>query len=219
MKARVTVLRARLEAGGSHQVLEGRVDVRVGEPRAGGGDEERRRAGLRAELVAQVGVGAQCVGRGLVQRQQASVGELGVAHEQGPLFAAQVVSVQCDQLSDPHACCRQEADDGLVGGSVQREAQRPGRVHQGGDLCLGIQVGVGPASLAWQQVCWRHLGGRVEALQVGGEAAGDRQADRPLVGLAFHGGRPGERLLRGDGGRPGRLEMADQAGQQPAVAF
>jgi len=45
VEPRVAALRARLEAGGSHQVLEGRVDVRVGEPRAGGGDEERRRAG------------------------------------------------------------------------------------------------------------------------------------------------------------------------------
>ena len=154
-----------------------------------------------------------------MERQQAGVFELGVAHEQRALCAVDVVPVQRDQFADPHPCGCEEADDRGVRGPDEREAQRPGRLHHGDDLLLCVEVRVCPGALARQQVRRRHLGRRVEALEVAGEATRDRQADGPLVGLAIACGRPVQGELCGEGGRPGRIQVADEARQKPAVAL
>jgi site-specific DNA recombinase len=85
MDARPARTRTGLEASDFQEVSEGRVDVHLQQTGAGGGDEERRCLGPWPVLIAQPGVGDERVHRALMQRQLASVTELGVAHQQTPL--------------------------------------------------------------------------------------------------------------------------------------
>jgi hypothetical protein len=61
---------------------------------------------------------------------------------------------------------------------------------------------------------------RVEAVQVGGEAAHHRQSERPPATAAARGQcRPRERLLDGDGLGADLLEVVDELGEQLSGAL
>src|SRR3989304_3299383 len=79
-----------------------------------------------------------------------------------------------------------------------REAYPAGGREQRRDLFVAGQVGGRAARPARQQIGRRYLVGRVEAVQVGGEAAHHRQSERPpATTTAGGGGGPRKRPLPG----------------------
>jgi hypothetical protein len=79
--------------------------------------------------------------RGWVQRHQAGLAELAVAHPQQPVVVGvEVVAVEPDRLTDAHPADGQQPDQGLVGHRPKRVGQGAGGVDERGDVGLGVQV-------------------------------------------------------------------------------
>jgi len=76
-----------------------------------------------------------------VQRDQAGLAELAVAHGQQPVVVGvEVVAVEPDRLADAHPGDGQQADQGLVGRRPKRAGQGAGGIDERGDVGLGVQV-------------------------------------------------------------------------------
>jgi hypothetical protein len=151
-----------------------------------------------------------------VQRDQAGLAELAVAHPQPVVVGVEVVAVEPDRLADAHPGDGQQADQGLVGRRAERAGQHAGGIDERGDVGLGVQVWDCPAWPASQQPWWRDLHARVEGVQVGREPAHRRQPVRPPARRGSGGRRrPAQRVV--DGGHLGVVvvEVGDELGQQP----
>jgi hypothetical protein len=157
---------------------------------------------------------------GRVQRQQAGLAELALAHGHHAGGLVEVAGVQGDRLADPHAGDGQQPDQGRVGRRAEPTRQPGGSCEHGGDVAGGIQVGGGAVSLAGDEPRWRHLGGGVDGAQVGGEPAHGRQPHRPPPGRGVgRQGRPRQGVADGDRGGLALLQVGDELGQQLLGAF
>ena len=213
-------LRAGLQAGLADQPGEDVVDVLADQPGPGSGHQQARRPGVGKALIAELPILGEGVERARVQRDLPALRELAVPDRHDPLGGVQVGPVQPDCLTEPHAGRAQKADQGLVRGGVQGRAQRGRGGHQGADFCLAVQVGHGPAVAAGQQAHRGDLGGRIERLQVAGEAADHPQPGRvPGRQGVFGQGGPGQGQPGSDGDGAGCLHEGGKIVQQPAVVF
>ena len=156
------------------ELPEGVGHVAAVEPRADAGDEERRRAGCWAEAIALGRVGAQRGGGRGVQRHQAWPVELGVTDGDDAMSKVDVIAVEAGRLADAHARHGEQPEQRLVGGCPQRRGQRPGAVQEPADVPLRPQVGGRAMAAGREHAHRRHLGRRLDRLQVAGEPAGDR---------------------------------------------
>jgi len=156
-----------------------------------------------------------------VHRDLPALRELGIPHGQHALAPVDVVPVQADHLADPRPRHAQKPDQRLVGGGADRRGQRASGGHQRGDVSLGVQVGDGPAFRPGEQLSRRHLGSRVESLQVAGEAPHRAQPVAQIGRVSVIPGQrgPRQRQLGGDGRRAGRLQVGDEVLQKPRVAL
>jgi hypothetical protein len=169
-------------------------------------------------LLAQAHIAAQRVDRGLVQEDHALVAELGPTHQQPPITEVDVGRVESEAFPEAQAGDRKQPDQRLVGHCPPRRGQFCGRSHEGGDVGRGVQIRRHPASAAAQQALGGDLGGRVDALEMSGEAPHDSQALTPPGGGGVdrqHG--PRQRELSGDVLGAGGGEVGDEVGQQDAV--
>jgi len=154
-----------------------------------------------------------------VQRHLARLAELAVDHGQQLGVEVDLAFVQPDGLTDSQAADGEQADQCLVGGGLQRRREHSGRVHQRLDLGRGVQVRR-PLSVAdRQQIGGRDLAGRIEGLEMPGEATHHRQPtlppDRIRSGRLC---RPRHRRLGGDGVGPDVVQIADELQQQLALS-
>jgi hypothetical protein len=203
----------------SGQLDERLADVDVPQPVPGAGYQQRITAWPREHLAAEPLVGLQRGHRGLVQREQPPLAELGVRHDQHPLSCVEVAVIEGQGFADPHAGYRQQPDQGLDGGGAQRGPQPLRLGKQRRDVSSGIQVGDRAVTAAWQQAGRDDLSSRVEGAQVGGEATGHRHAERkPARARAGRQGGPGQRVRRRDRDRSGLFQVTDELGEQPGVA-
>ena len=113
-----------------------------------------------------------------VQRHQAVLAVLGVAHYQQFPAGVEVLVIEADRFPDPDPADREQADQSLVGGRPQPGLQRGRRLDERADLGIGIQVWRGPAHPRAELACRDDLGRGIDAVQVGGEPAHHGQADR-----------------------------------------
>ena len=197
MCPRVDGLGAHAERGGD--LPEGLAHAAAIEPGAHGGDEERPRAGPRAEAVALGGVARQGFCDRGVQRDQPGAVELRVADRNDPGLQVDVVAVEADRLADPHAAGSEQPKQRLVGRRPNSRAQRSGALQQTTDVALRPQERRRPVPAGGEHARRRDLRRRVERPQVAGKPASDgRQALRPVVGLGMCWQPcPGDRELTG----------------------
>jgi len=133
--------RLAVKAGATADAVELVPDGPVIQARAGVGDQEAAVLGLRAQLIPQARVLLERRDGTRVKCNLARSPVLAVADGE-PLFRElQIVTVERDHLADSHAADRQEPDQRLVGGGLQRRADPAGCCHQRLDFRLGIQVG------------------------------------------------------------------------------
>jgi hypothetical protein len=131
--------RAGGDAGLADQAVEGAPDVVVAKPGARGGQQQRGADRRREQLVARLEIVPQRRHRGWVQREQAGLAELAVAHPQQPVVVGvEVVAVEPDRLADAHPGDGQQADQGLVGRCPKRAGQGAGGIDERGDIGLGV---------------------------------------------------------------------------------
>ena len=212
--------RARPQAGVGGDPLEREVDVAVGQPRACGRREQRRRrlGGDRAVAAAQVA--AQRRDRAGVQRQLAGLAELAVADDQQLVLVVDVAAVKADRLADTHPGDRQHADQ-----RAQRRCAVCGRddarrVHQREHLAVGVEVGDPAARAPHQQIGGRHLVGGIDRVQVRCETADDGQPLAVPVGACGRRQRrPRQGQLGRDRVRTSLVEPGEELGQQLAGAL
>ena len=105
-----------------------------------------------------------------MQRQFAGLAELAVADREHAVDGVEVIAIEADRLSDAHSGRRQQANQCPIGCLSVGPAQDRGRRHQGGDFVVRVEVRRRSACSTWQDIRRRHLGGRVDPAQVGGEA-------------------------------------------------
>ena len=213
--------RAGAKAGGAHEAGEDLLDRHVDEPRAEGGDEEARRLRLATQLVSQPGVVPQGPHGARMQRQLPALVELRGGDHEHAVVEVHVAGIEANQLTDARPGHLQQADQRLVGSGTQPRRQRAGGRHQRGDVVLGVQEGDRPAVLPGEQAGRWHLGGRIEGLQVAGEAARDREALAQIrrMGLLARSKRPGHCQLRGERRSTRGLRVGDEVAEQPRVVL
>ncbi len=187
MEPRPTGGRARRQAGAPHQAMEGPLDIRVQQPRAGRGDEHRRRPRRRARPVTASHVGLQRVDRARIDRHLARFSKFGQANRQHVIGGIDIATVEREGFPDSHASDRQESEQRAIGGDAMRRAQRPRRGDERAQLVIGVEVGSRPRVAPRQDVGGWHLRGRIDCMDVDGEAAHDREAVRRPVPIASVG--------------------------------
>ena len=154
-----------------------------------------------------------------MQGHEAVLAELGVPQHQHAVGAVEVILVESDGFTNANATDREQADQRLIGGRPQSWKEAARRVHQGSDLSVGVQVRSGPIRSRSHQSPWGDLHGRVDAVQVGREAAHHADADRhPVRRGSPRQGRPGQGRVGGDGGDPLVLEVVEELAEQPPRA-
>jgi hypothetical protein len=94
-----------------------------------------------------------------------------VPDRQHAVRGVEVVAVEADGLSDPHAGCRKKADQRPVGRPHVRSAQDRRGPHQVRDLLRRVKIRRCTAPSRRQKIVGRHLGHRVERAEVPGEEA------------------------------------------------
>jgi hypothetical protein len=196
-------------------LLEREVDVAVDQPGAGGRGEHRSGRLRRDGPVAASEIGPQSRDRGWVKRDLARLAELAVAHHQQSVGEVDVVAVQADRLTDSHPGDREQPDQRAHRRCAVWRRDHPCAVHQRQNLRVGIEVRDRAPRPPRQQISARYLVRGVDRVQMGGEAADDRQ---PLVvpvrAGRWRAGRPLKRQLRGDQGLVALGHPPGELGQQ-----
>ena len=170
--------------------------------------------GMRVQPVPQPQVAAQRGGRGRVQRHQPGLAELGLADGQHPGREVEVWPVEADRLADAHTGDREQPDQGLVG--RRRAAGTAGwRLPRSARRCRRRSKGKEwPGRPPRDQIRGRHLGGRVDGVQVGSEPAHCRQPLRMPARIAGGQRRPRQRVLGGDPWPRRVLQVGDELAEQ-----
>ena len=203
------------DPGGLDQAGEGVREVVGVQPGAAGRDEERGRAGGGAQPLAGLGVATQSGDGACVQGDLAGLAELGIPDGEHAIVEVDIGAVQPAGLAGAHAGHRQQAQQCPPGQRPKRRPQRIRRGQQRGDLVRRIQMRGDAPVVVGQEVGGWNLGGRVQHLEVPGEAAHHHQPTAPvhLVGAARRAGRPGQRSVGGDVAGALLFEVADEATQ------
>lgn len=97
------------DSGAVAQPPERLPDARVDQPGAGRGDEEARRCGVRAELVADLGVAFEFAEGGVQDGHHAGLAELRFPGRQYGAIPVEISAVEPDRFSDPQAGGGQQA--------------------------------------------------------------------------------------------------------------
>ena len=198
MNSRTAGRRPGRDPGVGGDAAERFLDPRIVQPRAGAGDEQHVAGPGREQPVPFLLVSHECFRSGRVQREQPLFAGLAVADGQNAVAGVEVAVVQGDQLPDPGACRRQQADQGRVGGRADRPGPASRRRHQGADLVTGIQVRDSAVRPVRDEPGRGNLVGVIERVQPGRERADRRQAQRVPPGRPGRGSRPGDRVLDRD---------------------
>lgn len=192
------------------------LDAHVPDPVPRRMDEHRRLCRSRRQHSTPFQVGAQGDDRRGMEHDLAGLATLGVDDDDHPVVQRYVVTVEADRLPDTHTRDREQADEGLVGGSRQWPAGTMGRLDKPLDVGIGVQIGGGPSERRQRSPIW-HLGGWIDGLQPGSEAAHDAHAHaqprrRRVVG---HGDPRHGQLVRDPSGTGLLAECDELLEQQP----
>ena len=152
--------------------------------------------------------------RSRVQHQFSGLAELAVPHQQQPALGVEVVPVGRERLADPHAGHGQQRDQCADRRPPQRRGQRLRRRDQRGDVGRRIQVRDRPPCPPGQQIGGRDLHGRVEGVQVGGEAPHHRKPVCPPVHVAGGQAGPGQRRVDSHHRGACVLEVVEELAEQ-----
>jgi len=117
--------------------MEGPLDIRVQQPRAGRGDEHRRRPRRRTRPVTASHVGLQRVDRARIDRHFARFSKFGQADRQHVIGGIDIATVECERFPDSHTSDRQESEQRAKGGDAMPRAQRPRRRAERAQLVIG----------------------------------------------------------------------------------
>lgn len=197
------------------QLVERRLHDRIAQPFARRTDQQGRRvhttgAIIAAQVVVQRRDGAR------MQRQGAGLVELAVPDRQQAVRGIEVIVVEADRLADPHAGCRQEADQGPVGRLHVRSAQVARGPHQVRDLLPRVEIRRCAPPSRRQKIGGRHLGHLVECAEVPGEEANLGQTSGvPDRGGACGPGRPGQRRRGPDMRLAAVFDEGDELAEKP----
>ena len=192
-----------------------RLHDRIAQPFARRTDQQGRRvrttgAIIAAQVVVQRRDGAR------MQRQGAGLVELAVPDRHHAVRGVEVIVVEADRLADPHAGCRQEADQGPVGRLHVRSAQVARGPHQVRDLLRRVEIRRCAPPSRRQKIGGRHLGHLVECAEVPGEEANLGQTSGvPDRGGACGPGRPGQRRRGPDMRLAAAFDEGDELAEKP----
>ena len=175
----------------------------------GVGDQEAGVLGVRAQLIPQARVRIERRNGARVKRNLTRAAVLAVADREPTHRQLDLAAIERDYLADPHPGHSQQPDQRLIRRGLQRRADLASCSHRRLDVRLGIQVGRGAAELRRQQVSGRHLGARIDRLQVQSEAADDRQTLMPPHDAGVL--RLGRELERQAGGDHRRVPCLEEA--------
>ncbi len=181
-----------------------------------GADEEWRVLLGREVAVAQTLIPPQCLRRTGMQRDVAGLVELRLPHRQQARMQIDIRLSQVHRLGDAQARCRQQAEQGLVGGPAQIRFKTPGGGQQIADFLLGEDMrGRSPADGAEDRAIG-YLGAWLELLQPAGKGTQLLQPPRPsggIIAVGLGAPRPCGHHFNVD--RSGQIETIDIACEAP----
>jgi hypothetical protein len=102
------------------------------------------------QLLSAPEIRAEGIHRRGVEWQLARLAELAPPYRQDASLQVQIVPVETDGLADAHAGHGEQGNQRLVGQDAKRRVQALGRLHQGGDVIIQVQIGHCPVRASGQ---------------------------------------------------------------------